>query len=50
MYGSGVVRDIRKEFEKTLGKCIEIHLEDCSRLSLPKRIAGWLLRIFAPLL
>ena len=49
LYGCSVVQDIRKEFEKTLGKCIEIRIEDCEQLSLPKRIIGWLLRIFAPL-
>ena len=50
MYGSDIVKDIRKDFEKTLNKCIEIHLEDCQQLSIGKRIIGWLLRIFAPLL
>lgn len=49
LYGSGVVRSIRKDFEHSLEKCIEIRLSDCQQLSLYKRAVGWVLRIFAPL-
>ncbi|MDE7093557.1 MAG: cardiolipin synthase, partial [Oscillospiraceae bacterium] len=50
LYGSQTVIDIRKDFEKTLEKSIEISLEDCKKRSLPKRIVSSILRIFAPLL
>jgi hypothetical protein len=49
MYGSGVIRSIRKDFEHSLEKCIEIRLSDCKQLSIFKRVVGWVLRVFAPL-
>ncbi|MBD5143143.1 MAG: cardiolipin synthase [Ruminococcus sp.] len=50
LYGSQTVTEIRRDFEKTLEKSIEISLEDCQKRPLPKRIVSSVLRIFAPLL
>lgn len=50
LYNSQTVKDIRKDFEASLEKSIEISLEDCKKRSLPKRIMSSILRIFAPLL
>ena len=49
-YGAEMVRDIRRDFTQSLERCIEIRLEDCAKRPLFQRAAGWILRIFAPLL
>ncbi|MDE5565109.1 MAG: cardiolipin synthase [Oscillospiraceae bacterium] len=50
LYGSSMVCSIRKDFENSLERCIEITKEDCLKRPLYKRIVGWILRILAPLL
>ncbi|MDE6005902.1 MAG: cardiolipin synthase, partial [Oscillospiraceae bacterium] len=50
LYGCQTVKDIRKDFEASLEKSIEISLEDCQKRALPKRVVSSILRIFAPLL
>ncbi len=50
LYGSSTVRQVRHDFDETLHHCIEITLGDCEKRSIPKRMAGWVLRMFAPLL
>lgn len=49
-YGSTTVRQVRKDFDECLKRCIEVTLSDCENRSLFKRIVGWVLRLFAPLL
>ncbi len=50
MYGSSIAQDIRKDFEYTLQQSTEITIADCNNRPLFKRMIGWVLRIFAPLL
>ncbi len=50
MYGCSIARDIRKDFENTLQQSTEITIADCMNRPLIKRMIGWVLRIFAPLL
>lgn len=50
LYGSETIKAIRKDFEESLGRSIEITSDDCRKRPLLKRIVGWVLRIFAPLL
>lgn len=50
LYGSTTVKNIRRDFEDSLGRCIEITLDDCRKRPVYKRVVGWVLRIFAPLL
>ncbi|MBQ8926915.1 MAG: cardiolipin synthase [Oscillospiraceae bacterium] len=49
-YGCRTVRDIKKDFDKTLAESIEIRSEDCASRPLYKRMVGWVLRLVAPLL
>lgn len=50
MYGSSIAEQIRNDFCQTLSQSIEITVSDCKKRPLIKRIIGWILRIFAPLL
>ncbi len=49
-YGCSTVRQVRQDFERSLERCVEITLNDCNRRPLFKRMVGWVLRMFAPLL
>ena len=49
-YHSHIVLDIKKDFIKSLEKCVEITLEDCRKRPLFKRIVSGFLRLFAPLM
>jgi len=48
--GTPSVCAIREDFLSSLSFCQEITLEDCQRVSFPKRITRSILRIFSPLL
>ncbi|MBQ9110686.1 MAG: cardiolipin synthase [Oscillospiraceae bacterium] len=50
MYGSNIAAQIRNDFCQTLARSMEITVSDCQKRPLIKRIIGWILRIFAPLL
>ncbi len=45
-----VISDIYRDFEDTLSLCQRITVEDCKKYPLYKRLAGKLLRVFAPLM
>lgn len=49
-YGSPVVAQVEKDMKETLKKCVMVTLEDCRRYSIPKKLAGRVLRVFAPLM
>lgn len=48
--GTPTVSAIREDFLASIAHCREITAEDCRRVSLPKRLARSILRIFSPLL
>lgn len=50
LYGCSVIDSIIKDFEETLKVSQQITEEDCKKRPLLKRIAGSILKIFAPLL
>lgn len=50
MVQNPVIHDIEADFQNTLQKCHKITMEECRRYSFFKKIAGKLLRIFAPLM
>lgn len=50
MYGCSIAETIRRDFQNTLSQSMEITPEDCRNRPLIKRMIGWILRIFAPLL
>ncbi len=49
-YCHPVVAQVEEDMQDTLKKCQQITLEDCKKYSLIKRLAGHLLRLFAPLM
>ena len=49
-YKCPVVADIEKDMQETMRKCCEITLEDCKKYNIFKKIAGRILRVFAPLM
>lgn len=49
-YGNAVVSQVEDDMQDTLKKCQLITLEDCKRYNVFKRLAGHVLRIFAPLM
>lgn len=49
MYGCSAVCKVRRDFEDTLHRCIEVTMQDCKQRPLYKRMIGWVLRMFAPL-
>ena len=49
-YKTSLAKDVEKDFQETLEKCQIITLEDCRKLSGIKKLAGRILRIFAPLM
>ncbi len=50
LYGGPCVADMRADFLDTQEKSLEVTLEDCRRVPLPRRLLRTLLRVFAPLL
>jgi len=50
LYNKPVVREIEEDFEQTLLKCQEIHIEDYKKIFVGDRMLGRLMRIVAPLL
>ena len=44
------VQDIEADFQATAARCQEIRLEDLRDTKLIIRVAGWLLKVFAPLM
>lgn len=50
LYRSPAVRQAELDFQETLEKCQEITLEDCRRYPVYKKMAGKVLRLFAPLM
>lgn len=49
-YGCSVINDIAEDFEETLKVSHQVTLEDCKERPLYKKMAGSILRMFAPLL
>ncbi len=44
------VRDVERDFRQTLKSCREIRVEDLKKVSWLTRVAGWLLKVFAPVM
>ena len=50
LFRNPAVQQAEADFQETLKKCQEITLEDCRHYPIPKKIAGKVLRLFAPLM
>ena len=50
LQGVPAVGDIEADFRATAAKCWEIGLEDLKKIKLSTRVAGWLLKVFAPVM
>lgn len=50
IYKNPVVADVEADFQATLLKCQEITLDDCRRYHPVKKLAGSVLKLFAPLM
>lgn len=50
MYNNPAVAEVEADYMDTLAKCEEITLEDCRKFGVFRRIAGRVLRLFAPLM
>ncbi|RGY99462.1 cardiolipin synthase [Clostridium sp. AM58-1XD] len=50
LYRNTAVGQVEDDYQNTLKKCQEITLEDCRRYPVYKKIAGSVLRLFAPLM
>ncbi len=50
IYQSRMILDIKKDFQESLQKCVEITPEDCEKRPISKRAVSWLLKLFAPLM
>ena len=44
------VLDVERDFQATLQKCQEVRPEDLKAIPLSTRVAGWLLKVFAPVM
>ena len=44
------VMDVERDFQATLRKCWEVHMEDLKNIPLTTRAVGWLLKVFAPVM
>ena len=42
--------DVERDFQSTAALCREITLKDVARIPLLTRLAGWLLKVLAPLM
>lgn len=49
-YKNSEIEEIEKDYGATLEKCKKIELDDCKKLSMKDKIAGRILRLFAPLM
>lgn len=49
-YRHPVVAQVEQDVQNTLKKCMQVTLDDCKRFNPFKRIAGHILRLFAPLM
>lgn len=49
-YGCGVVDDVEKDMLATMDKSVRITLDDCKNYNIFKKLAGRVLRLFAPLM
>lgn len=49
-YKHPVVAQVEQDMQDTLKKCVQITLEDCKKFNIFKRMAGHILRLFAPLM
>ena len=50
LYDVPAVADIERDFRNTAAKCHEVRMEDLRRERLGTRVAGWLLKVLAPLM
>ena len=50
LYDVPAVADIERDFRNTAAKCHEVRMEDLRREKLSTRVAGWLLKVLAPLM
>ncbi len=50
LFRNPAVQQAEADFQETLKHCQEITLEDCRTHPMPKKIAGKVLRLFAPLM
>ena len=50
LYDTPAVAAVEKDFKRTARQCQQIQLEDLKKISLLSRAAGWLLKVFAPLM
>ncbi len=50
LYDSPAVADVERDFQSTAALCREITLKDVARIPLLTRLAGWLLKVLAPLM
>lgn len=50
LFRNPAVQQAEADFQETLKHCQEITLEDCKTYPIPKKIAGKVLRLFAPLM
>lgn len=50
LYNVAAVNDAERDFQETLGKCVEITLEDCKKYSRFKKFIGKLMWLFSPLM
>ncbi len=50
LYRNGAVLQVEQDFQDTLALCRRITLEDCRSYPIIKRLAGSVLRLFAPLM
>ena len=44
------VMDVERDFQATVQKCWEVHMEDLKNIPLTTRAVGWLLKVFAPVM
>ena len=50
IYDMPAVQDVERDFQETAALSQEVHLEDLKKEKLTTRAAGWLLKVFAPLM
>ncbi|MDE5992546.1 MAG: cardiolipin synthase, partial [Oscillospiraceae bacterium] len=49
-YRHSVVTQVEQDVQNTLKKCMQVTIDDCKKFNIFKRIAGHVLRLFAPLM
>ena len=50
LYGTGSIAAMKEDFLLTLNECAEVTRVELDRIKLHRKAAGWLLKIFSPLL